>query len=167
MKRVVLPFRGDTAGDAMIVTPPPVIFQFKNMTSVENVAYDLAPKLLSAISNPVDANTAETAEIFGSPTSIPSLATDTSATTDWNIDSPAGGFKYRVSAYGPNAYTGMHATKTFDIDIVLSGEVTIIAEDGTETLLTQGDTVVIERAPHAWRSGPEGALVAFLMIGAE
>lgn len=45
---------------------------------------------------------------------------------------------------------GMHVTETVDVMTVLDGEVYSILEDGTETLLRKGDTMVQRGTWHAW-----------------
>ena len=62
---------------------------------------------------------------------------------------------------------GMHATPTVDCEIVLSGEVILELEDGTQAVLRPGDTVVQNGTRHTWRiAGTEPARVAIFMIGA-
>ena len=64
---------------------------------------------------------------------------------------------------------GMHRTDTIDYDILLSGEVTLILDDGVEkNLTTSGDCVVIRGALHAWHNrGNEPCYMAWVLIGAE
>ena len=45
---------------------------------------------------------------------------------------------------------GMHAMDTVDIDTVVSGEIYCIFENGDETLLKQGDTMINRGTTHAW-----------------
>ena len=58
----------------------------------------------------------------------------------------------------------LHRTDTLDYDIVLSGEVTLVLEDG-EILLRPGDAVMIPGVVHAWRPGPEGCLLSVVLLG--
>jgi len=44
---------------------------------------------------------------------------------------------------------GLHATDSFDILTVISGELHVVLETG-ETLLRQGDTLLMDGAEHAW-----------------
>ena len=61
---------------------------------------------------------------------------------------------------------GMHQTRTVDYGIVLDGEVTLELDDGVETRLTAGDTIVQLGSRHAWRNkGNTPATVAFVLTG--
>ncbi|HVM13782.1 MAG TPA: cupin domain-containing protein [Egibacteraceae bacterium] len=62
---------------------------------------------------------------------------------------------------------GMHTTDTIDFEIVLRGEVYLQLDDGVETLLRPGDTVVQNGTRHVWRNaGSEPVLLAVFMVGA-
>jgi mannose-6-phosphate isomerase-like protein (cupin superfamily) len=62
---------------------------------------------------------------------------------------------------------GMHTTDTVDMEVIISGEVYLVLEDGQETLLKPGDTVVQNGTRHVWRvPGPEPCLMAVFMVGA-
>jgi quercetin dioxygenase-like cupin family protein len=61
---------------------------------------------------------------------------------------------------------GMHATDTVDYIVILSGEVTLLVDEG-EVTLTAGDTVVQRGANHGWiNRGKEIAIVAAVAIKA-
>lgn len=61
---------------------------------------------------------------------------------------------------------GMHQTATVDYGIVLDGEVVLELDDGVQTRLTAGDTVVQLGSRHAWRnSSDRPATVAFVLTG--
>jgi mannose-6-phosphate isomerase-like protein (cupin superfamily) len=63
-------------------------------------------------------------------------------------------------------HPGMHATSTLDFLVVLSGEVTLLLENG-ETTLHAGDTVVDRGVVHAWENrGEVPALLAIVNLGA-
>ncbi|MGH9046006.1 MAG: cupin domain-containing protein [Acidimicrobiales bacterium] len=61
----------------------------------------------------------------------------------------------------------MHRTETVDYGVVVSGEITLVLDDGSETPLGPGDVVVQRGTDHAWtnRSGAP-ALVAFVLVDA-
>jgi hypothetical protein len=48
----------------------------------------------------------------------------------------------------------------------MAGEVTIGMDDGSEVDLKPGDAIIQHGTNHAWRIGPEGAVVALFMLGA-
>lgn len=62
---------------------------------------------------------------------------------------------------------GMHRTDTVDYAILLSGRIWIELDDGAETELHPGDTIVQYGARHAWRNkSTEPATLAFVLIDA-
>jgi mannose-6-phosphate isomerase-like protein (cupin superfamily) len=62
---------------------------------------------------------------------------------------------------------GMHTTDTIDFEVVLSGELILELDDGAETVLRPGDTVVQNGTRHRWGNrGAEPAVVALFMVGA-
>jgi hypothetical protein len=62
---------------------------------------------------------------------------------------------------------GMHRTNSIDIGVVVSGQVTVEAEDGTKVLLRPGDVYVQNGAWHNWHPDPdEPAHVVFIGVGA-
>jgi quercetin dioxygenase-like cupin family protein len=61
---------------------------------------------------------------------------------------------------------GMHQTATVDYGIVLDGEVVLELDDGAQTVLTAGDTIVQLGSRHAWRNKSDRpATVAFVLTG--
>ncbi|HXR36563.1 MAG TPA: cupin domain-containing protein [Candidatus Binataceae bacterium] len=61
----------------------------------------------------------------------------------------------------------MHATKTLDYAVVLSGEVTLILDEA-EVTLKPFDTVVQRGTNHTWENrGTEPALIAFVLLDAQ
>lgn len=60
---------------------------------------------------------------------------------------------------------GHHATDTIDFCIILSGEIYLELDDGTEVLLRAGDTLVQNGTRHAWRNrSPEPCTFAIVGI---
>jgi mannose-6-phosphate isomerase-like protein (cupin superfamily) len=104
---------------------------------------------------------------------------------------PTTGFTYRVTTFPPDSETdpatfgdslggmggedahdeaanvpGMHVHETVDIVTVVSGEVHVVLE-AAETLLKQGDTVILRGAMHAWSNrSNKPCTVTSLMMGA-
>jgi hypothetical protein len=61
---------------------------------------------------------------------------------------------------------GMHRTATVDFGIVLDGEVVLELDDGAQTVLNRGDTIVQLGSRHAWRNRSDRpATVAFVLTG--
>ncbi len=65
-------------------------------------------------------------------------------------------------------HPGMHTTDTVDFDVVLSGEVYLVLDDGAELLLKAGDSVVQNGTRHAWENrSAKDCIIAVALIGAE
>lgn len=63
------------------------------------------------------------------------------------------GTNLRSTELEPGAATPMHRTSSFDYNILVSGELILITEDGTEThLKNPGDTVIQRGTMHAWKN---------------
>lgn len=77
-----------------------------------------------------------------------------------------------MAAYAPDLAQvfepdGMHRTASVDYGVVLEGEVWLELDDGAQTRLRPGDTVVQVAARHAWRNKTDApATVAFVLTGA-
>ena len=75
-----------------------------------------------------------------------------------------GGAAWRVSIMPSGQAGRMHKTPTVDFDVVLSGRVTLVVEEG-EVELSAGDFVVINGDLHAWRtSADSGCTMAFVNL---
>jgi mannose-6-phosphate isomerase-like protein (cupin superfamily) len=62
---------------------------------------------------------------------------------------------------------GMHTTDTIDFEVILAGELVLELDDGAETVLRPGDTVVQNGTRHRWHNrGAEPATMAVFMTGA-
>jgi mannose-6-phosphate isomerase-like protein (cupin superfamily) len=62
--------------------------------------------------------------------------------------------------------SGMHTTRTVDYGVVLSGELWLELDDGSEVHLKPGECVIQNGTRHAWRNrGTEACLMAFVLIG--
>jgi mannose-6-phosphate isomerase-like protein (cupin superfamily) len=63
---------------------------------------------------------------------------------------------------------GMHATDTVDYDYILSGEIWLEVDDGTEVHLKAGDCVVQNGNRHAWRNkSTKNCLMLCCLVGAK
>jgi quercetin dioxygenase-like cupin family protein len=78
---------------------------------------------------------------------------------------PAGAMRWTVIDYAPGAGFSMHHTDTVDLDVVLSGSVDLILDDGVHPL-APGDSAVVTGVDHGWRAGPEGCRLSVMTIGA-
>ena len=83
-----------------------------------------------------------------------------------NIGVPQVGSSWLIVKWPPNTDAYMHRTDTLDYDVVLSGQVTLLLEDG-EAVLNAGDSVVIPGVRHGWRAGPEGCVSSVVLLALE
>lgn len=79
-------------------------------------------------------------------------------------DLSAGQIRWTMAAFGPNVALDMHRTSTIDMNTVISGSITIEADNGSATL-DAGDSALILGSRHGWRTGEAGATVSFVMAG--
>jgi hypothetical protein len=69
--------------------------------------------------------------------------------------------------YGDPDRPGMHRTDTIDVGVVVSGEVTTEASDGSTVVLGPGDVYIQNGALHNWHANPENpGHVVFMCLGA-
>ena len=64
--------------------------------------------------------------------------------------------------------TGMHVTDTIDYLVVISGQVVLALDDGSQVDLNPGDVVIQNGTRHTWiNTGDEAALLAAVLVGNE
>ena len=78
---------------------------------------------------------------------------------------PANGVTVRFTEMAPGAEAPMHRTETLDVGVVLEGETWLLLDDGSETLMGVGDTVVQRGTNHAWANRSDRPVrMMFVMI---
>jgi quercetin dioxygenase-like cupin family protein len=103
--------------------------------------------------------------VYATP-SLPSISTGGGRVADTlDLAVPAGAMRWTVIEYPPGAGFSLHHTDTVDLDVVLSGSVDLILDDGAHPL-APGDSAVVTGVDHGWRAGPEGCRISVLTIGA-
>ena len=71
----------------------------------------------------------------------------------------------RVVDLEPGSRSPMHRTETTDYGVVLTGDVVLVLDDGSETPLRAGDMVVQRGTDHAWvNPGDEPARMVFVLV---
>jgi quercetin dioxygenase-like cupin family protein len=71
----------------------------------------------------------------------------------------------RIVDLEPLSRSPMHRTESIDYGIVLTGEVTLVLDDGSQTHLRTGDAVIQRGTDHAWVNGAdEPARMAFVLV---
>jgi hypothetical protein len=85
------------------------------------------------------------------------------ATQDFGVR--AGEVYWMISRWAPHSEgAGIHHTDTLDLDVVLSGSIDVILEDGAHRL-DAGDCVVLTGVDHGWKAGPQGCVLSVALIG--
>lgn len=103
--------------------------------------------------------------LYASP-SLPSISAGGGRAADLlDLVVAPGALRWAAIEYAPGAEFAMHHTDTVDFDVVLSGSVDLILDDGAHRLAV-GDGVVITGVDHAWLAGPQGCRLSVLTIGA-
>lgn len=77
------------------------------------------------------------------------------------------GTVFRVVRYEPGVEPRVHRTETLDYALILSGEIDMELEQGTEVHLKAGDVVVQRGTVHNWiHRGTEPVVIAYVLTGA-
>jgi quercetin dioxygenase-like cupin family protein len=82
----------------------------------------------------------------------------------FSVDVPAGETRWIITQMGSGLAAPMHSTPTIDYGLVVAGDVELGLEDGSVHLYA-GDSVVVNGVMHSWLAGPDGCLIATVMVG--
>jgi quercetin dioxygenase-like cupin family protein len=88
---------------------------------------------------------------------------------NWTVSTPPipHGSIFRVTEYGPGVTSRMHGNETIDYTVIMSGEIDMLLEDGSEVRLHAGDVVVQRATKHDWvNRGNVPCIVAFILLDA-
>lgn len=89
---------------------------------------------------------------------------------DWEVSPPPipNGSIFRVSEYSPGVESRMHRTDSIDYVIVMSGEIDMRLDDGSEVHLKAGDVMVQRGTYHDWiNRGDVPCVIAFVLLDAK
>lgn len=101
--------------------------------------------------------------LYATP-SAPAISRGGRSADTLDLGVPPGTVNWKIIDYGPGVAFSMHHTDTVDLDLVLSGSVELILDDGAHPL-EAGDTAVVTGVDHAWRTGPEGCRISVMSVG--
>jgi oxalate decarboxylase/phosphoglucose isomerase-like protein (cupin superfamily) len=99
----------------------------------------------------------------------PANARETRDAGNWSVSTPPipRGSIFRVTEYGPGVSSRMHSNETIDYTVIMSGEIEMLLEDGSEVHLRAGDVVVQRATKHDWvNRGNVPCVVAFILLDA-
>jgi len=72
--------------------------------------------------------------------------------------------KWILTEMGPGLEAPMHETPTVDYAVIVTGQVELGLE-AESVLLRAGDAVLVNGVRHSWRAGPEGCVLATVLVG--
>jgi quercetin dioxygenase-like cupin family protein len=100
----------------------------------------------------LDIGTAAFHEIWITDAMPVPIAAEEPETTDRpvRVPPPTNGVMVRFTEMEPGAESPMHRTETVDVGIVLEGETWLLLDDGSETRVGPGDSVVQRGTMHQW-----------------
>ena len=82
------------------------------------------------------------------------------------IGPPRLGTRVRIVDMPPGTRSPMHRTESVDYGVVLSGEITLVLDDGSATTVGRGELVVQRGTDHAWENRSEGwTRLLFVLVG--
>jgi quercetin dioxygenase-like cupin family protein len=96
--------------------------------------------------------------------SAPAISAGGRGADTLDLGVPPSAINWKMIDYGPGVAFSMHHTDTVDLDLVLSGSVELILDDGPHPL-EAGDAAVVTGVDHAWRTGPEGCRLSVMSVG--
>ena len=105
-------------------------------------------------------------------TELWALGTDPGVITDdptvplqeFIVDIPAGETKWLITQMGPGSGAPMHVTPSIDYGLVVAGDIELGLDSGPVHLYP-GDAVVMNAVHHSWKAGPNGCVIATVMVG--
>jgi quercetin dioxygenase-like cupin family protein len=160
MRRIVTGNGRDGRSTVVHDGGPPTVFRF----GTEGDPHAATPEQLGELPPSLAPETSAVAELWATD-EVLDAAADATATGNWDVECPPGGTRCRLVRYGPGLSAPLHRTATLDYDVVLSGSVDLLLEDGTEVAMTAYDVVVIPGIVHGWRAGPAGCTMFIVMSG--
>ena len=101
--------------------------------------------------------------------STPANVADLHDAGNWTVATPPipSGSIFRITEYGPGVTSRMHSNETIDYTVIMSGEIDMLLEDGSEVRLRTGDVVVQRATKHDWvNRGTVPCVVAFILLDA-
>jgi quercetin dioxygenase-like cupin family protein len=102
-------------------------------------------------------------ELWSTPSHPPALVDQPARLEPADVGVSPGGTRWLRVHCEPGATFDMHRSTTVDYDVVLSGQLDLLLEDGF-VRLEPGDAVLLQGHVHGWRGGPEGATYAVVLL---
>jgi quercetin dioxygenase-like cupin family protein len=158
MRRVITGHDAQGRSTVLSDGAPPTVFRATSTTSLDKVAPE-------PLVSPPPAGEGFVHELWaldnepvkGSQDPTPAIAAAV-------FDAPPGATKWIITELGPGVGAAMHHTPTIDYGVIVAGEVEMGLETGN-VVLRAGDTVFVDGVEHSWRAGPEGCVIATVLVG--
>jgi quercetin dioxygenase-like cupin family protein len=158
MRRVITGLDADGRSTVVSDGPPPVAFRATSASGIEKTAASTPPRAVA----PGEAVVHELWALDDRPerrTTDPTVGIEQPA-----YDPPPATTKWIITEMGPHLDAAMHETPTVDYGLVVAGSVDLGLEAGT-VRLEAGDTVLVNGVRHSWLAGPEGCVIATVLVG--
>lgn len=158
MRRVITGLDDNGRSTVLQDGPVPVAFlvdRNTQLSKIDEITPDMAPDPELGFVHELWRLDAQPSAIAADPTAPltqPGFAPAT-AHTQWIL-----------TQMGAGAYTPMHSTPSIDYAVVVSGDVELGLENGS-VHLSIGDTMLMNAVKHTWRAGPNGCVMATVLVG--
>jgi quercetin dioxygenase-like cupin family protein len=158
VRRVITGLGADGRSTVLSDGAPPVAFHAASPTGVAKVGGVWA-------GGQVDRGEAVVHELWALDGGPRRLQDDPTVVINRAAYDPApGATKWILTELGPDLRAPMHETPTVDYAVIIAGQVELGLEDGTVTLQA-GDVVLVNGVRHSWRAGPDGCVLATVLVG--
>jgi quercetin dioxygenase-like cupin family protein len=127
----------------------------KQLLKVEHISADMSP-------DPELGLVHELWRLDDQPSAI--AADPTAPLTEAGFAPATAHTQWILTEMGAGAFTPMHSTPSVDYAVVVSGSVELGLETGS-VHLSAGDTMLVNAVQHTWRAGPDGCVLATVLVG--
>ncbi|KAJ4351118.1 uncharacterized protein N0V89_006457 [Didymosphaeria variabile] len=87
----------------------------------------------------------------------PAELADCDAAAEGGVKISTKGSLIRVVDFPPNSQGHNHRTRTLDYGIIMDGEIELVLEDGSKTVVRAGEVVVQQATMHQWNNNTDKA----------
>jgi quercetin dioxygenase-like cupin family protein len=158
MRRVITGLDENGRSTVLQDGPAPVAFlvdENTQLSKIDEISADMSP-------GPDHGFVHEVWRLDDQPSVV--AADPTAALTQPDFAPATAHTQWILTEMGPGAYTPMHSTPSVDYAVVVSGDVELGLENGS-VHLSAGDTMLVNAVKHSWRAGPNGCVMATVLVG--
>jgi len=158
MRRVITGLDENGRSTVRLDGPAPVAFlvdENTQLSKIDEISADMSP-------DPEHGFVHELWRLNDQPSA--GAADPTAALTQPDFAPATAHTQWILTQLGAGAYTPMHSTPSVDYAVVVSGDVELGLENGS-VQLSAGDTMLVNAVKHSWRAGPNGCVMATVLVG--